>query len=221
MSAEELGSKSELIKPKVSILPDGKLAVLNEGNGDYLAQQEKIRQESIGDRKHFGPKDRGEVFGHGRDGEVHIDDEQNTDIVASELEERFLENPDDESIERMLDFIKSLHPSEARSENLSIFGLGSKKLEDLKEQIDSRPMSLEDRQKLEAQAKDMQQALDYYADRLHRISGEDTDARASAYSQGDDHMTEARVRNATREAASRVLDEHNQRVDRNRERKSA
>lgn len=224
MSIEDGSSiKSEKLKPKVSIMPDGQLAVLTEGNEDYLAQQERERQSAIGDKKHFGPKDRGEVYYGVRDGEAFIDDEQKTDIVAAELEERVLDNPDDQSVKEMLDFIKSLHPSEAKSENMSIYGLGRKKLEDIRQQIEKRPMSLEDRQKLETQAQSMQAALDYYSDRLQRISGEEIDAKAQVASvEGEiDHMTQIHMRNATREAASRVLDEHNARVDRNRERKAS
>lgn len=224
MSIEDQSSaKPEKIEPKVSILADGRLATLKEGNEDYFAQQERERQSAIGNNKHFGPKDRGEVYHGVRDGEALIDDGQKTDIIAAELEERALDNPDDQAVKEMLDFIKSLHPREAESENLSIYGLGLKKLEDIREQISNRPMSLEDRQKLEAQAQSMQAALDYYGDRLQRISGEQTDAMAQVPSiEGEiDHMTQVRMRNATREAASRVLDEHNARVDRNRERKAS
>ncbi|MDB5161882.1 MAG: hypothetical protein JWM52_390 [Candidatus Saccharibacteria bacterium] len=224
MSIEDGSSaKSDRIKPKVSIMPDGKLAVLQEGNADYFAQQEQERQSAIGDRHHFGPRDRGEVYRGVRDGEPLIDDEQKTDIIAAELEERALDDPDDESVKQMLDFIKSLHPREAHSQDLSIFGLGHKKLEDIREQISNRPMSLEDRRKLEAQAQNMQLALDYYGDKSQKISGEEMDARAQVqWTEGEiPHMTTVRLRNATREAASRVLDEHNVRVDRNRERKAS
>lgn len=225
MSIEnESASKSDVkIKPKVSILPDGQLAVLAEGNQDYFAQREQERTSAIGDRHHFGPKDRGETHYGVRSGEAYIDDEQRTDIIAAELEERALDNPDDELVKQMLDFIKSLNPSEAKSEDLSIFGLGHKKLEDIREQITNRPMSLEDRGKLEAKAQDMQAALDYYGDKLQRIDGEEADARAAAAESGSDsdYMNEVRVSNATRDAASRVLNEHNARVDSNRQRKAS
>ena len=225
MSIEnESSSKSdEKIKPKISILPDGQLAVLAEGNQEYFAQQEQIRTSAIGDRYHSGPKDQGETYYGVRNGEAYIDDEQRTDIIAAELEERALDNPDDESVKQMLDFIKSLNPSEAKREDVSIFGLGHKKLEDIREQIANRPMSLENRRKLEAKAQNMQLALDYYSDKSQRISGEASDARAAAVdsSSNSDYANEIRMRNATREAASRVLKDHNARVDSNRQRKAS
>lgn len=214
---------SSEIKPKVSILPDGRLATLPEGNEAFFAQQEQRRQEAIGNR-HLSPTDRGEFYGRERTGEMHISEEQKVDIVAAELEERLLGNPEDESIKQMLNFIRSLHPGSSKVEGLSAYGLGHKKLEAVREELATRPMLPEDKQKLQEEADSMEKALEYWGDRLLRIDGEQVDAghdAAKAQEGIDDHMTATRVRNATNAAAIRILGEHNQRVVKNQARKAS